>query len=223
MNYVGGTYFNALSASLIEDILGRARNGTLTVTWRDEVCLPIGAGGHTGGAVYSDAEQLALHAIREMPSAAWEPGRGLGWREALSAWYVDSRNVAMQRYSGATRQLLDREELAVKSLAGILRVRSVAPGGQQLWDRVVLDNNAEMNDRSRILQANLFIQARDRLTASYLAGLAAGGDDVDWQAWFTKRVSTWPADSPATRRARVELAGPSFCTSMQRLPQYWID
>ena len=33
---------------------------------------------------------------------------------------------------------------------------------------------------------------RDLVTASYRAGLAAGGLDIDWYDWLIDRVRAWP-------------------------------
>lgn len=46
---------------------------------------------------------------------------------------------------------------------------------------------------------------RDGLGASYLAGLAAGGEAVDWVGWYLERIPAWTNEQIATaRRAQVK-------------------
>lgn len=207
----------------MDDVLERARLGTLSVAWREELQLPGGVA-HTEGGIFGDAEVLVMNQIRERPYAAWEPGHARGWRDALMAWYVDSRTLVTQRYVDVTRQHVDRLQLEMGLLFSGQRV-STLPGGEGFWARLGEQTRIkdQMSDRSCRMQADLFTQARDRLTASYMAGLAAGGDDVDWLSWFEEQVSHWSAEMPGTSRAKLELGNgrKSFHAWMQRLPEYW--
>jgi hypothetical protein len=56
--------------------------------------------------------------------------------------------------------------------------------------------------------------------ASYRAGLAAGGDDIDWRAWLRERVQDW---SPVPIREKVlrELDDPNYGAELVYLPPYW--
>lgn len=220
MNSIGGVYLNAVSLALLDKALEQARSGRLTPTWRDELQPP--ATGMPAGAVFNDAGKLAVEEVRQMPYAAWEPGHSPGWREALEAWYIDSRSVLTQGYTNTTRQMA----ATISSLDKVVSqsVRRAGTGGSESVDMMLasMASSEDAADRLRVSHACLYIQARDRLTASYLAGLVAGGDDVDWIGWFKQRVARWPSEAAAgTRRAQIELGGPIFSQLMQRLPTYW--
>jgi hypothetical protein len=70
-------------------------------------------------------------------------------------------------------------------------------------------------------------RCRDRLGASYRAGLAAGGDAVDWVGWYQQRIRGREETDPARIWVRDRIAadvpelGPT--PSMEQLPQYWIQ
>ncbi|MFA4085375.1 hypothetical protein ONA92_27140 [Mycobacteroides salmoniphilum] len=224
-NQMSGLIFSLAANELLEKRLQAAREGRLSVHWREELAPPVGFPGPS--AVREDAQKLAVEEIRQRPVAPWEPGHVPHWRTALGSWFADSRMALDQRFTVMT----DRAR-AVRVSAGRMpagRVR-VIPGGPVdsgslagfLADQVTaLDGQA---DELRESMSSTYIQERDRLTMSYLAGLAAGGEDVDWKGWFLDRVAAWPAAAAGgKRRAEIELnSGTStFAKLVQRLPSYW--
>jgi len=68
---------------------------------------------------------------------------------------------------------------------------SVAAAIAQLFN---LDARNDDTDRQSL---STFIMQSDKLTASYLTALAAGGVDIDWHSWFEERVSSWDNASGA--------------------------
>ncbi|OHT95624.1 hypothetical protein BKG71_23375 [Mycobacteroides chelonae] len=61
----------------------------------------------------------------------------------------------------------------------------------------------------------------DLATASYRAGMAAGGLDVDWYDWLLERVNHWP--DPVRRDYQLDLMTlePDYRATVERLPEYW--
>lgn len=62
---------------------------------------------------------------------------------------------------------------------------------------------------------------RDLTTASYRAGLAAGGLDVDWYDWLIDRVRKWPDKQRRDDQLDLMTLEPDYRDSMQQLPAYW--
>lgn len=218
---ISGTYFEAELAQRLLRALDAARYGGLSPTWRDELRL-LQQGQHA----MSDAERLAVEEIRLMPQAAWEPGHARSWRAALDSWYFTARDML-------TRQHVARLNNAVSLIAGPNRMltnaatlRNFGVGtADPVLDRLLSDvvRNEQTNDNSRRTYEAIHVHDRDRLTASYLGGLAGrGATDFDWLQWYRERVESWPADHPAKSRADIEVRGTSFRTLMERLPEYWL-
>ncbi len=61
---------------------------------------------------------------------------------------------------------------------------------------------------------------RDLLTASYRAGLTAGGLPNDWYKWLIKRVKHWP-DANRRDGQLAEMEEPGYREKLQQLPSYW--
>lgn len=62
---------------------------------------------------------------------------------------------------------------------------------------------------------------RDLATASYRAGLAAGGLDVDWYEWLVDRVRLWPDKQRRDAQLDLMTLEPGYRDSMQHLPSHW--
>lgn len=75
------------------------------------------------------------------------------------------------------------------------------------------------NDALARQSLSTFVMQRDKLTASYRAALAAGGEDIDWRSWFEERVNAWDNEAGAAS-ARVILRQDPH-VYMQRLPECW--
>lgn len=224
-NQMSGLIFSLAANELLEKRLREAREGRLSVNWRDELAPPVVFPGPS--AVREDAQKLAVEEIRQRPVAPWEPGHVPHWRTALGSWFADARMALDQRFTVMTDRARQIRVSAGRMPAG--RVRLI-PGGPLdvgslagfLTDEVTqLDAQA---DQLRASMSSTYIQERDRLTMSYLAGLAAGGEEVDWRGWFLDRVAAWPAEAAGgKRRAELELssATSTFASLTQRLPSYW--
>ncbi|HEX4172685.1 MAG TPA: hypothetical protein VHY82_09420 [Acetobacteraceae bacterium] len=62
----------------------------------------------------------------------------------------------------------------------------------------------------------------DLATASYRAGLTAGGLDIpDWFDWLIDRVQTWPDKQRRDDQLDLMTLEPGYRTAIQRLPDYW--
>ena len=201
-------------------VLAQARDGNLRATWRHELSLSKVM---VGSEVVPESIHTAVKKIRQMPYAAWEPDHAPDWRTALDAWYTDSREVLTQSYRENSRRLTATMEKADRVCSEV--VQSWVPNdestlpGRLLTFVVSMDDIADQ-ERNHLEQN--FAQTRDWITASYLAGLTAGGQNVDWVAWFKTRVARWPLDDQGTRRAETELNHPTFREKMERLPTYWM-
>lgn len=137
--------------------------------------------------IYSDGDALAMHEIATMSPQLWEPYVAQGdWRAALNAWHTAS---------------LELEE----SLEA-LRTRP-GPGHTAAGSPFTPPASGPAAQNVRVLLA-------DMRTASYQAGLAAGGDDVDWQGWLQSREDTYPAKKGPTDWDRLRQA-------LEQLPDYW--
>lgn len=209
-----GHYLEGAQAARLLKVLDRARYGTLSATWRDEL-LP---------ANDTDPERLLIEEFRLNPYAPWEPGHAQHWREALDSWYVASRTALTAKFVWTSRTItattgspngLLRSALLTNSLPG-MRVDLA----EQLITKVApLD---QQNDKSRMIHEEAFIQERDRLTVAYLAPLASRGEiEMDWLDWYRQRIEAWPRIHINGRRPDIELNDSSFRTVMERLPSYW--
>ena len=69
---------------ILLETLGKARQGTLATSWRDDLRPP--EYGMPADRIYTDADLLAIEEIRHMDLAAWEPSEAASWRHALDAW-----------------------------------------------------------------------------------------------------------------------------------------
>lgn len=61
----------------------------------------------------------------------------------------------------------------------------------------------------------------DLMTASYRAGLAAGGLDVDWFDWLIERVHCWPDKKLRDSQLDLMTMDPDYRAATARLPDYW--
>ena len=62
----------------------------------------------------------------------------------------------------------------------------------------------------------------DLATASYRAGLAAGGLDVpDWYEWLIERVVAWPDKQRRDEQLDLMTLEPSYRETIEQVPKYW--
>jgi hypothetical protein len=182
--YHASTHAAYARPKLLVKVLAAARAGDLALDWRAHLDM----GYSSTAQIYSDCDELAMHEIATMPPQLWEPYVAQGdWRAALNAWHTAS--LELEEYVEALRTR------PAPSLAVAAGISFTSPAGGPLGQHV------------RALLA-------DMRTASYQAGLAAGGDDVDWQAWLRSREGAYPAKKGPTDWGRLRQA-------LEQLPDYW--
>lgn len=196
-------------------ILWKARTGQLAPDWRSQLQAP-----HYGDTVhemYKDADDLAVHDVRETASAAWEPTAQSDWRTSLEAWYVASLANLNDRLDleSETRQSSRRTRFNL-----LIHHYTTPPRMQNLIDQ----HHAQQAMIDHALTLNLATEIRDtdHLHAWYRAGLAAGGDPVDWRTWYQDRIAQWENRDLATRTLAL-LDDPAFCAELEALPRYWLN
>lgn len=150
---------------------------------------------HGSGGGQADAEQLALHEVATSPTAEWEPYEAGGdWRRALDSWYQDSLH-AREEYEAAQRH------------------HWAAIGGSEVSEVPLLR-------RAPVDAADAQMQ-RDLLYVSYRAGLASGGDAVDWLAEWHDRALQWDGRLGQPVLAALADDPAPLVEAFQMLPDYW--
>jgi hypothetical protein len=210
-NRAAGRHYRMLRTQTLRQILIKARNGMLKPDWRDTVNSPQRS--VTTHHIYTDGDMLAIEELRQMDYTAWEPGHVSSWRDALSAWYVASRQALHEDRALALQLQVTSTQDRDKTLSSALRLRSqgVNAVDQVLRLETAIDSTDVTSDSAQRTSHDLYVVARDDLGASYRAGLRAGGDDVDWIAWYRDHINRWPAgtmkDIVAARLDRPDYAG----------------
>lgn len=188
------TYSRAATRHLLlGGILHKARQGELQRNWRTNLPASALSPSFTG----LDGIELVIGEITEMPAQPWEPYATAGdWRRALDAWYAAALDLAAEREAERWRWQATEPDL---------------PGtdGQPIPSALdEIDRDRQTNDRWWEDQQ----AARDTLTAFYLAGLAGGGDHINWVDWYVHR------------KQRATLGATSGWTAwMEQLPNYWTN
>ncbi|SLJ81171.1 hypothetical protein [Mycobacteroides abscessus] len=193
--------------AILERALEAARGGSLTLNWREQLTSPAGC--------QPDVAMFALEEVRQMPVAAWEPAATADWEEALGSWFATTRALLVQDYIHKSAQ--QHRSLETRST---LFLRPDVFHDGRLADMVRKEDAASDIATDNLIrrQSTLYIVARDRACASYLAGLAAGGQPNDWVGWFSQRIDTW--DSPEIVKSnRMQLDWIS--RNWEQLPLYW--
>ena len=206
---LGQLNFRLYFGEVLREALQRARDGLLEPQWRDNVA----AGSRLSHLQSNDPYGVfvpVVTAINEMPRAAWEPGHSPGWRAALDSWFDASRAAL------AEDRNIKLEQHAKNTNLGMIAARVAAPSAHAALTQIA-NTDAQKDDLAR-KSLSMFIIERDKLTASYGAGLAAGGEAVDWRTWLEDRIATWDNES-AANVARITLQQQN--SYLQRLPAYW--
>ncbi|WP_255785888.1 helix-turn-helix domain-containing protein [Mycobacteroides abscessus] len=203
-------YYVAAKTRHLSDILLKARHGLLDPDWRER--LPSGLGcSPTSPSI--NAEALAIAELLNRPVEPWEPYQA-PWREALDSWYMTARAAAGEAHVNVAQHHLDQV------VTGERLVRAYGLN-RRLGDALV-PNIAPFDglcDQSRDTNDKVYVAQRTSLTALYLAGLAAGGDDIDWRAWYLNEVNQWPETHPGRARCLLEAN-----SALDRpLPGYWLS
>lgn len=169
--------------TLLRAHLLSARDGTLTATWRDNLSRTLAEPDGLPPAQHQARVDAATE-LANLPSADWEPDRGVGWRASLDAWFE------------AIKQCLtdtDDTEQRLRTQTGINLATSIVG--------TAID--------------------RDLATASYRAGMAAAGLDVDWYDWLLERVHQWPDKQRRSYQLDLMTLEPTYRESVEQLPSYW--
>lgn len=207
----GQLVYQLLYIEVLKRVVQNARDGLLAPHWRDLVATMSPLTGPDPMSVHP----LVVAAINEMPYAAWEPGHSPGWRVAADSWFATARTALAEE-----RRLMLMYHADLTKLAELVPISARAAVAPSVAD--ALGEVASLDDRNDAMarqSLSTFIMARDKLTASYRAALAAGGVDIDWRSWFEERINAWDHEAGAAS-ARIILRQPSPCY-MERLPDYW--
>lgn len=190
---------------MIGGILSRARLGTLDPNWRTHLLTYFPAA--RSDATKAGATLVQLEAT-ELPVQPWEPYAARGdWREALDAWY--SATLALETECEAAHA--ERPRPPADDSGGVDWLSGAAAGQQQ------------QSDADRYMRESQQ-RIRDGLGASYRAGLAAGGVEIDWVTWYRERVATWDDLGREELRAdyrRHQADEQGWRDYLQQLPDYW--
>ncbi|KUH89417.1 hypothetical protein [Mycobacterium sp. IS-1556] len=207
----GQLLYQLLYIEVLQRVLQNARDGLLVPHWRELVVTMSPLSGPDPMSVHP----LVVAAINERPRAAWEPGCSPGWRAAADSWFDEARRALAEH-----RRLTLVQHAELTKLTELLPVStrtSMAPSVVDALDQI--SSLDARNDALARQSLSTFVMQRDKLTASYRAALAAGGEDVDWRSWFEERISTWDNEAGAAS-ARITLQQ-NAQAYMQRLPEYW--
>ena len=207
----GQLYYQLLYLQVLQRVLQDARDGLLVPHWRDLVATMSPLTGPDPMSVHP----LVVAAMTEMPYAAWEPGHSPGWRAAADSWFAAARTALAEE-----RRLMLMHHADLTTLAELVPISARAALASSVAD--ALGEIARLDDRNDAMarqSLSTFIMARDKLTASYRAALAAGGVAIEWRSWFEKRINAWDTEAGAAS-ARIILRQPSH-SYMERIPDYW--
>ena len=160
-NWYGAQMHNIWFLQTLGKALTDAREGRLTVDWRDHLTTPC--------ENPEPAVVLAVEEVRQMPIAAWEPGHAPDWRQALDAWYATARVVLASRYSNRTQSTLKLVEMTARNLTHVLH--PTQPLEEYL--RTTVDQIDENSDSTLQKQYEGYVRDRDIMRADYLSGLCA--------------------------------------------------
>lgn len=182
---------------LLSGILRKARQGELQRDWRKHLPTSALPPSFTGMGPEWDGITLAINEVTAMPVQLWEPYATAGdWQRALDAWYAAALNLEAERE--AERWRWQATEPDVPDTNG----QPVPPS----LDEIERDRQA--NSRWWDQQQ----ATRDILTAFYLAGLAGGGDHINWVGWYVHR-----------KRRDTHGATSGWTAWMEQLPSYWTN
>jgi hypothetical protein len=201
---LSSAHYRTVRANLLLSVLTRARAGTLTVDWRDTLALrpPTSA----TAAMFNTGDELAVREIATLAPAAWEPHSGAGWRTALENWHDATNDVyttlenIRQENDLAHRARIAEQRAAIRRLSGRLGWVSTPESDPS-------PPPATSSPHTHRLHIDVW----------YQAGLAAGGEPVDWIGWLTAR-----GGDAARLLTRIE-ADPAVIRQLEHLPDYWLN
>lgn len=180
---------------LLGDVLRQARQGKLPQDWRNDLLETASLHPLSRPALLE-----AARALQASPRAPWEPWvAGGDWRRALESWF------------SASLALLDEDDLRHARLRA---TEPDLPGTPPTGDPTITTESTAAEMEQEQLRVAAQRRHRDSTTAWYLAGLAAGGDLIDWQRWYLARTGRTPESPQWTA---------NFPEWLQQLPAYWME
>ena len=199
---LGSAHYRRARAHLRLTVLTRARAGTLTANWRESLALRPPEHRSTTRFI---GDQLAVREVAATPPAAWEPHSGATWRAALETWFDATNDAYTDIDQVWTETQAAHRDRIIQQRAAITRLRTHLG-----W--VQLDTRS-----SAPPPVGEFPHAAARLhiEAWYRAGLAGGGEAVDWIGWLHEQ------DSEATRTVLARLGEGEGRRQLEHLPAYW--
>lgn len=205
-----GYFYTAAKIRYFLPVLKRARIGILSLDWRDEL-TPQSPDSWGGDARLAEVDALAVADIQSLPYANWEPFRA-DWKTALDSWYLTTRTVIGEEYINHVRQALDQISDGDRLVGAYARADRLI---ETLTETIgPIDDKRDSN---RVTYEMMYVGDRTALTASYLAGLAAGGHDIDWRSWYLNQAEAWSDAHPYKSRVQLTVSSPK----LQSLPAYW--
>lgn len=190
--------------------LRQARFGRLDPNWRSNLQSISAQFAATG--VQADAESTAIAELQNLPLMPWEPNQA-PWRQSLDSWYAVAHKTLALDYVNQVQihlnSMRDADMVGPLALTGIL--------AEKILDTVSPHDNR--GDDTRRTREWTYIGQRTSLTGSYLAGLSAGGVNVDWRGWYIEQIARWPQDHPILGRFRAEIQHGRY----EFLPEYWMN
>lgn len=140
------------------------------------------------------------------------------------------------KLAGDWREKLHSSESEIAEALVVLLPQDWEPGSGVGWRRALDAWHAAMEDclaaarragdevRRMLPQAAIadgYEMDCDLARASYRAGLAGGGLDVEWFEWLVERVNRWPDKGRARDQLDAMTLDPDYRSTVEQLPLYW--
>lgn len=212
VQHVASAHYQSTRIRFMLAILQYARAGTLLPNWRDT--LTFAEPYQPTHAMYSDGDELVLHELKNLDRARWEPHAGVGWRAALESWYDAMSDVYTQ-----AEQMAENGRLRSRDRLAAMRANLTLQQGNSAHTERLAAIARDLQGSDASLTVGLRLQ-RAYLDAWYRAGLAAGGVEIDWVAWFRAQIEE--VDDPEVRQSWLQqLDDPKVREELEFLPDYW--
>lgn len=199
---LGSAHYRSVRAQITLTVLTRARAGTLTANWRESLALRPPE--HPATMRFRLGDQLAVREVAATPASAWEPHSGATWRTALETWFDATNDAYAELEQVWTENQAAQRDRIIQQRASIARLREHLGWGRP-------------DTRSAPPAVVDFPHAAARLhiEAWYRAGLAGGGEAVDWIGWLHDQ------GSEAARTVLARLGEGEGRRQLEHLPEYW--
>lgn len=166
----------------IARVLHWARSGELSPDWREHQmpALLVAIRPDTADQAFDDHSALINAELAALHTQPWEPhATGGDWKDALDAWFTDA--LANETYLETSRPPRGLLDMPAEMLTGLDTDAIAHLQRQQDEQR---RQHREQEEKFQRGQA----ESRAMLGASYRAGLAAGGEPIDWRGWLESQL-----------------------------------